>query len=209
MRPTDMAALGAVSYVAPAGKSSLLGENVTFTFTWTPSVPMDREVCVNLEDTTGTPATLLDSRCFTISVVFCQAVAEAGDTLKTIALKQFGDEKRSRTLWWLNPLISYMDQPLTEGQRVDVGRRFKVAKNDTLKYYVNEFGSKYKNVVIENPLKVFHLQGGKNLDDGVVVDQGLGKPQVVDVEYQHRDRQVTYDGTEFCIVSEMDSASRY
>lgn len=140
---------------------------------------------------------------------FCQYVAQAGDTLKTIAMKNFGDVKRSRTLWWLNPMVEYMDQPLADGVRIDIGRRFKVAKNDTLKYYVNEFGSKYKSVLAANPLKVHHLQGGRNWQDDMVVEAGLKKPEVVDIAYQNYFRQVTYDGTEFCIVSEMDSASRY
>lgn len=197
------------SFKSPAQKSLQMGENITYTWTWTPkwsAVSNDYDVCVHLKNTVGTTT---ETRCFAISVVFCQYVAEAGDTLRSIAQKQFGDVKRSRTLWWLNPIVEYMDQPLQEGFRVDVGRRFKVAKNDTLKYYVNEFGSKYKSVLDTNPLKLHYLQGGRNYVDEMVVDEELKKPKVVDIKYHNYHRQVSYDGTEFCIVSEMDSASRY
>jgi hypothetical protein len=197
------------SFKAPSAKSVQLGENITYTWTWTPKwsdKSNDYPLCVDLKNTMGT---ITEKRCYIISVVFCQYVAEKGDTLRTIALKQFGDTKRSRTLWWLNPIVDYMDQPLTEGFRVDVGRRFKVAKEDTLKYYVNEFGSKYKSVLDTNPLKLHYLQGGRNYEDEAIVEEALNKTKVVDIQYHNFHRQVSYDGTEFCIVSEMDSASRY
>jgi hypothetical protein len=209
------------SYKRPEGKSVQVGENITFTWTWTPKFyaspmsgnpPVDQneyKVCLKLtyKLPDGNDATA-DSRCFLISVVFCQHVAGKGDTLKTIAKAQFGDEKRSRTLWWLNPSVEYMDQVLAEGMRIEIGRRFAVAANDTLKYYVNEFGSSYANVAAQNPLRMHYLQGGRNFKDGVVVEEAKGKP-VADIMFHNYHRQVTYDGTEFCIVSEMDSFSRY
>jgi len=213
--PADMATT-IKSFKTPAEKSTQLGENVTFTLTWTPKFdptpptptnePNDYRICLNLVDTTGAT---VDTRCFLISVVFCQYVANTGETLRTIAVKQFGDEKRSRTLWWLNPSVEYMDQPLKDGARVEVGRRFSVAANDTLKYYVNEFGSTYANVAAANPLKLHYLRGGRNFVDGAVVEEGMGQKPVADIMYHNYHRQVSYDGTEFCIVSEMDSFSRY
>jgi len=203
---------GADGFVAPKFSFVQVGENITGTWTWTPKhVPgasNDYTLEISLVDRTGA---VLGTRQFLFSVVFCQYVAASGDTLSTIAEGLFGDASRWRTLWWLNPDVTHKDEELAAGMRVEIGRRFKVASNDTLEYYVGVFGGTYSRVMNENPLKLKYLQGGKNFiqDTDTIKSEGLGKSPVIDISYEDYYRRVSYDGTEFCIVSEMDSYTRY
>jgi len=208
-RPPNQSPVGSASFVAPKLTTKQVGENITGTFTWTPKhlsgQSNDYTLTLELRDKDGA---VLESRDFVISVVFCQYVAAQGDTLASIARKQFGDADRWRTLWWLNPDVKYRDEALAAGTRLEIGRRFKVAKNDTISYYVGMFGGTYSRVMDENPLKLHYLQGGANFDGTMIRSRSIEKAPVIDINYNNYHRKVTYDGTEFCIVSEMDSYTR-
>jgi len=105
--------------------------------------------------------------------------------------------------------VSHKDEELLAGTRIEIGRRFKVAQNDTLEYYVGVFGGTYSRIMNENPLKLHYLQGGSNFDGSAIKDQGVAKSPVIDITYDNYYRRISYDGKEFCLVSEMDSYTRY
>jgi hypothetical protein len=143
----------------------------------------------------------------TIEVTFCEVVAQSGDTLSTISQKEFGDAQYWRTLWWLNPAIAYREQPLASGTRVSIGRVFTVQGNNTVEYYINRFGGSFGKLVEKNPLKLDYLQGGRNYVANQIVARSAGAA-VVDVVYKDFERRITYDGVQYCIVSQMDSYQR-
>jgi len=181
---------------------------ITATFKWTPSTSGSYPLCVNLYSRSSTNAPVLQaSRCVTIEVTFCEYVAQSGDTLSTISQKEFGDAQYWRTLWWLNPTIAYKEQPLVSGTRVSIGRVFTVQGNNTVEFYINRFGGTFGKLVEKNPLKLDYLQGGSNYVKNQVVARPAGAA-VVDVVYKDFERRITYDGVQYCIVSQMDSYQR-
>ena len=153
-----------------------------------------------LTSTTPTtpPQAAVDMRCYNVSITFCEhMVLGEGETLRSIAPSY---TLPWRTLWWLNPTVQYADQPLSPGTRVSVGRVYRVAANETMEYFVREFGSTWSHTLEENPEKVNYLR------------QNAGGPvgtNVVDLNYKDYQKRVTYEGVEYCIVSKMDSQRRY
>jgi len=181
---------------------------ITATFRWTPSQSGSYPLCVNLYSKSSTISPVQQgSRCVTIEVTFCEVVAQSGDTLSTISQKEFGDAQYWRTLWWLNPAIAYREQPLASGTRVSIGRVFTVQGNNTVEYYINRFGGSFGKLVEKNPLKLDYLQGGRNYVANQIVARSAGAA-VVDVVYKDFERRITYDGVQYCIVSQMDSYQR-
>jgi hypothetical protein len=194
------------SYVSHKFLSKQTGENVTGTFTWTPKRSGTYKICIDLKSYTA-PTVAIASKCYTIYVVFCEHVASAGQTLQTIAAMY---QSKWRTLWWLNSGIKSKDQALSAGQKVQIGRKYRMPANATLASVSKSFGVRYDKIMEQNPLKINYLRGGLKYDapKDKILGYQLDKKAIIDVRYSNYASREEYVGMELCLQTDVDTSQR-
>lgn len=147
------------------------------------------------------------SRCYTIYVVFCEHVASAGQTLETVAALY---KSKWRTLWWLNPAIKSKSQVLSAGQKVQIGRKYKMPANSTLATVSKMFGVRFDKMMEQNPLKINYLRGGLKYDapKDKILGYQLDKKAIIDVRYSNYASKEEYTGMELCLQTETSNFQR-
>eukprot|EP00296_Roombia_truncata_P007782 JP446235.1.p1 GENE.JP446235.1~~JP446235.1.p1 ORF type:complete len:257 (+),score=64.38 JP446235.1:294-1064(+) len=162
--------------------SSQSGAVVTATWTWAASSGnTDYALCLDLKNSSSA---ILDTICVNISITFCQHLSTHGETLITLAPSY---NLTTTSLWWLNPAVPLTNSTLIEGQRVWIGRVVTAAAYDQLQHFVRDFGVTWAKLLQYNPGRVHY--------------QVQGAHPVINNVYKSFGSNVTYVGTQFCLVS--------